>query len=146
VVEIDITMRIKISASSLRETSWYHYGVRFLFGGLITATTGMIAKEWGPVVGGLFLAFPAIFPASATLVEKHEKQKKENIGLHGTTRGRRAAGVEAAGSAMGSLGLISFGLIVSQLIPHHRSLWVLPVAASAWLIVAVLAWYGREML
>jgi hypothetical protein len=30
----------------------------------------------GPRVGGLFLAFPAIFPASATLVEKHEKQKK----------------------------------------------------------------------
>ena len=28
----------------------------------------------------LFLAFPAIFPASATLIEKHEKEKKEREG------------------------------------------------------------------
>ena len=137
-------MRIKIDPSSLRETRWYHYGVRFLFGGLITAITGMIAKEWGPVVGGLFLAFPAIFPASATLVEAHEKQKKEKLGLHGSVRGRRAAGVEAAGSALGSLGLILFALIVWQFLRNHGALWVLPLATVAWLTIAVLAWIVRE--
>jgi hypothetical protein len=36
----------------------------------MTAIPGWIASKYGPVVGGLFLAFPAIFPASATLVEK----------------------------------------------------------------------------
>jgi hypothetical protein len=146
VAEININMRIKIDTSALRETSWYHYGIRFLFGGCITAAAGMIAKQWGPVVGGLFLAFPAIFPASATLVENHEKQKKEKIGAHGTVRGRKAAGVDAAGSTFGSLGLILFGLIVWWLIPYHRPVWVLPVATSVWLIVAVLAWYIHEML
>jgi hypothetical protein len=34
-----------------------------------------------PVVGGLFLAFPAIFPASATLIEKHVRERKEKAGL-----------------------------------------------------------------
>jgi hypothetical protein len=141
-----MTMRIKIDTSSLRETSWYHYGIRFLFGGCITAAAGMIARQWGPVIGGLFLAFPAIFPASATLIEKHEKQQKEKVGLHGTVRGRKAAGVDAAGSFLGSLGLVLFGLIVWRLIPHHRASWVLPAATSAWLIVAVVAWHVRKRL
>lgn len=28
-------------------------------------------------IAGLLLAFPAIFPASATLIEKHEKQERK---------------------------------------------------------------------
>jgi Protein of unknown function (DUF3147) len=79
-------MRIEIDPSALKKTRWYEFAVRFLFGGLITAATGLIAKKFGPGVGGLFLAFPAIFPASATLIEKHEKQKKERAGLHGSAR------------------------------------------------------------
>jgi hypothetical protein len=137
-------MRIKIDSSSLRETKWYHYGIRFLFGGLITALAGVIAKEFGPIVGGLFLAFPAIFPASATLVEKHEKQKKEEHGLRGSVRGRRAAGVDAAGSAIGSLGLILFAIIVWKFVRNHEALWVLPVATLAWLTIAVFTWILRE--
>jgi hypothetical protein len=137
-------MRIKIDSSSLRETKWYHYGIRFLFGGLITALTGIIAKEWGPIVGGLFLAFPAIFPASATLVEKHEKQKKEKHGLRGTVRGRRVAAVDAAGSAIGSLGLILFAIIVWELLRNQGAFRVLLFATIAWLAIAVFAWILRE--
>jgi len=37
----------------------------------MTVIAGLIAFRFGPVVGGLFLAFPAIFPASATLIERH---------------------------------------------------------------------------
>jgi Protein of unknown function (DUF3147) len=137
-------MRIKIDPSSLRETRWYHYGIRFLFGGLITSLTGVIAKEWGPIVGGLFLAFPAIFPASATLVEKHDKQKKEKNGLQGTVRGRKAAGVDAAGSAIGSFGLILFAIIVWELVRNHGAFRVLLLATIAWLTLSVLAWQVRK--
>ena len=42
-----------------------------------------------PVVGGLFLAFPAIFPASATLIEKHGRERKEKAGLAGARRCKR---------------------------------------------------------
>ena len=72
-------MRIKIDPSGILKTRWYEFAVRFFFGGLITAIAGLIAKKFGPGVGGLFLAFPAIFPASATLIEKHEKQRKNGL-------------------------------------------------------------------
>jgi Protein of unknown function (DUF3147) len=68
-------MQVHLDFSAVGETKWYEYAVRFMFGGLITAIAGVIAKTFGPVVGGLFLAFPAIFPASATLIEKHERRK-----------------------------------------------------------------------
>jgi len=77
-------------------------------GGIITIFAGMIAERWGPGIGGLFLAFPAIFPASATLIEKHERQKKTTKGLHGQERGTDAAALDALGTAMGSIGLAVF--------------------------------------
>jgi hypothetical protein len=113
----ELAMRIKVDLSVIGQTRWYEYAIRFLFGGLITAVAGIIAKKFGPVIGGLFLAFPAIFPASATLIEKHEKEKKEERGLRGTRRGREAASVDAAGSAMGSVGLLVFASIVWQFAP-----------------------------
>jgi hypothetical protein len=66
-------MAVKLKLSALAEGHWYEYAVRFVLGGAVTMLAGWIATEWGPVIGGLFLAFPAIFPASATLVEKHER-------------------------------------------------------------------------
>lgn len=61
----------------------WEYLERFLFGGIVTVITGLIAQEFGVVVVGLFLAFPGIFPASATLVERHERKKKREQGLRG---------------------------------------------------------------
>lgn len=137
-------MRIQIDPSVLSQTKWYEYAVRFLFGGVITAVAGMIAKKFGAGVGGLFLAFPAIFPASASLIEKHERQKKEKLGLDGTVRARKAAGIDAAGAAIGSLGLFVFALIVSQFLPEHTPWLVLPAGILAWLAVSVLAWQIRK--
>ena len=65
-------MKVHADFSALRRTKWYEYAIRFLFGGIITAITGMIAKKFGPQVGGLFLAFPAIFPASPSLEKLRE--------------------------------------------------------------------------
>src|SRR5438045_5730931 len=105
-------MKIQFNPSALSETKWYEYTVRFAFGGIITAIAGTIAKEYGPVIGGLFLAFPAIFPASVTLVQKHEREEKDHHGEHGAVRGKGAAGVDAAGAALGSIGLLGFGAVV----------------------------------
>jgi hypothetical protein len=104
-------MRIQVDFSVLEKTKWHEYAMRFLFGGAITAIAGIIAKKYEPVLGGLFLACPAIFPASATLIEKHEKQRKEILGLHGEIRGIEAAGVDANGSALGSIGLLVFAAV-----------------------------------
>ena len=137
-------MRIEIDPSALRKTRWHEFGVRFLSGGLITAATGMIAKEFGPGVGGLFLAFPAIFPASATLIEKHEKQKKERAGVHGSARGRKAAAVDAAGAAIGSIGLLVFALLVKRLLVSHSPWLVLTGSTGVWLAVSLILWQIRK--
>ena len=135
-------MRVKIDVSALKKTRWYEFAVRFLFGGLITAGAGIIAKEFGPGVGGLFLAFPAIFPAGATLIEKHEKQKKERAGLHGSARGRKAAAIDAAGASIGSIGLFVFALVVKRYLLSHGPWPVLMGATVVWL--AVSRWQLRK--
>ena len=137
-------MRINIDPSSLKKTRWYEFAVRFLAGGLITAAAGMIAKKFGAGVGGLFLAFPAIFPASATLIEKHEKQKKECAGIHGSTRGRKAAAVDAAGAAIGSIGLLAFAFLVKRLLASYNPGLVLAGSTVVWLAVSLLLWQIRE--
>ena len=47
---------------------------------------GLIAYAWGPAIGGLFLAFPAIFPAAATLLDEDERENRPKAGIRGTTR------------------------------------------------------------
>lgn len=139
-------MKIQIDPSVLRETQWYQYAVRFLFGGIVTAVAGIIAKKFGPVIGGLFLAFPAIFPASATLIEKHEEEKKERKGLKGNVRAADAVSVDAAGAAIGSMSLAIFGWIVWREIPIHSPRLVLAISTCTWLAVSVLLWEGRKRL
>lgn len=139
-----IGMQVKVDPSALKRAQWHEYAIRFLVGGLITAIAGIIAKEYGAGVGGLFLAFPAIFPASATLIEKHETEKKREHGLDGTERGKEAASVDAAGAAMGSMGLFVFALLVWQFMPSHKA-WLVAVAATlCWLSVSVLIWHIRK--
>jgi len=133
-------VRIRIDVAGLRRTKWYEYAIRFLFGGLITATAGLIADRWGPAIGGLFLAFPAMLPASATLVEKHERQKKALVGLHGAERGREAAALDAAGAAIGCIGLAGFAVIVWQFLALSQPWIVLGAAGLLWLVSSGLGW------
>ena len=82
-------MKILINLAALRQVKWYEHFTRFLLGGLISVVAGLIANAFGPTVGGLLLAFPAIFPASATLLDKHEREEKQNVGISVTIRGSR---------------------------------------------------------
>jgi hypothetical protein len=139
-------MQVKVSLdfSAFRRTRWYEYAVRFLFGGAITVIAGLLARHFGPAFGGLFLAFPAIFPASATLVEKHEKEKKQRAGIFHTDRGRQAAALAAAGAAMGSVGLVTFGFIVWRLLPIWHPAIVLLCATAGWLVTSFVLWRVRR--
>lgn len=137
-------MRIQLDISVLRETRWYQIAVRFLFGGLVTAATGIIARKYGPSIGGLFLAFPAIFPASATLIERHEKEKKEREGLHGAVRARKAVGVDAAGAAIGSIGLFVFALLIARFLSNSRPSLLIVASTLCWVLVSGIIWYVRK--
>ena len=138
-------MIVQFKPSALRQTRWYEYLVRFVLGGAMTVVAGLIAAHFGPVIGGLFLAFPAIFPASATLIEKHVRERKEKSGLSGARRGKEAAALDAAGAALGSFGLAAFGLVIWTMI-MRSSAWALALAAASWLAVAMLAWQLRRRL
>jgi hypothetical protein len=137
-------MRVHFDFSAIRKIRWYEYAVRFLFGGAITAAIGLVAAHFGPVVGGLFLAFPAIFPASVTLVAKHELEKKQKVGKDSTARGKNAAALDARGAAMGTFGLAFFAVVVWKLLPVWNSMAVLSFAILTWLSVAILIWYAEQ--
>ena len=110
----------------LRQGSPKEYGIRFLFGGGVTLITGLITHAYGPVVGGLFLAFPAIMPASVTLLHHHEGHEK--------------AGIDALGACIGSLGLLFFGLAIWVLVPLVAGWLAIAIAAAAWLVAATTIW------
>jgi hypothetical protein len=77
-------------------------------------------------------------------LEKHEKEKKERMGKNGNERGRAAAAVDAAGAAMGSVGLVVFGLMVWLGLSRFSTGVVLSVATIAWFLTAMSIWELRE--
>lgn len=105
---------------------------------------GMIADHYGPVVGGLFLAFPAIFPAGASLIESHEKKRKAAEGFDGTNRGRIAASVDAAGASLGCVGLLGFALVLWLGLPGHNAVLTVATAAAVWMLVSFGLWELRK--
>lgn len=135
---------IEFNWAALRRTRWNEYAARFFLGGAITVGAGVVAKLWGPGMGGLFLAFPAIFSASASLVAKHEQQKKSRAGLDGGKRSRIVVAVETAGTAMGCVGLAVFALLTWKLLSHVSWAVALFLATLAWITTAVAVWEARK--
>ena len=135
---------VELKLSALKETRPHQYLVRFLFGGAATVLAGLVARHYGPAFGGLFLAFPAIFPASVTLIESHEKERKRELGYDGTHRGRMAASIDAAGAALGCLALMGFALVLWRLLPGHSPWLVIPVATALWIVIAFALWELRK--
>ncbi|HZR79871.1 MAG TPA: DUF3147 family protein [Candidatus Binatia bacterium] len=116
----------ELAPGGLRKTKPSEYVIRFAFGGAITLCTGLIAHAFGPVVGGLFLAFPAILPASLTLAKEHD--------------GRARAAEQARGAVLGAAGLAAFGLVAWRFSALSAPPLVLGLATVAWLAASVLAW------
>lgn len=138
-------MLVKLSSSTLKQTRWYEYGVRFLLGGLATVLAGIVGAGFGVSVGGLFLALPAIFCASATLIESHERRAKEKAGLNGRRRGRQAAALDAVGAGLGSIGLAAFALVF-YLVVSTTAIGAFVAAIVVWAAVSVSAWWLRRTL
>ncbi len=119
----------QLAPEQLKKTKAWEYGVRFLLGGLITVGTGLVGHAWGPVIAGLFLAFPAILPASLTLVKQHD--------------GREEAIDDARGGRLGSAGLAGFALVVVATAGRVPAPIVLLLATVAWAAVDVPLWFLR---
>jgi hypothetical protein len=105
--------------------------VRFGFGAAISLVAGLISLAFGAPVGGVFLAFPAILPASLTLIEKKEGRAAAIHDLHGTILGAAALGPFALVAGVG-LGRFSAAL-------------VLPAALATWLGASLTAYAVVEL-
>ena len=112
------------------------YLIRFCFGAGISLVAGIIGMKFGPVLGGVWLGFPAILPASLTLIEKKE--------------GKEAASVDSIGAILGAIAMIAFAIVVSLAATRWGVVPGLVAALAVWLVVAVGLYglvatlYGRE--
>jgi Protein of unknown function (DUF3147) len=95
--------------------------MRFAFGAGIALIAGIAGARFGPKFGGLFLAFPAVLPASLTLIEKKE----------GTTK----AWADASGGVLGAVGLAAFAFTALMVLRTNPVIALL-LAVVAWLLVA----------
>lgn len=96
-------------------------GVRFAFGAVVALVAAIVGALADPKVGGLFLAFPAILPASLTLIEKKEGMTK--------------AWSDASGGAIGAIGMAAFALTAILLMRVNPAL-ALILALVAWIVVS----------
>lgn len=135
-------MQVHVSLSSLSNSRWYEYLIRFGLGGAITVLTGMIGSVWGASIGGLFLALPAMFCASATLIERHEIRRKKDAGIRGVRRGREAAALDAAGAALGSIAMICFAATFLAM-SSFGAVAAFAGASIVWIFMALGAWHLR---
>lgn len=138
---VEVVVMIEVNFSSLKDTKVSEYAARFLSGGVCTVLAGLVAQRYGAGIGGLFLAFPAIFPAGASLIESHEKRRKARIGSDGRNRGRLAASIDSAGTSLGCIGLLGFALVLWKGLLHHNAFLIIGLATIVW---GVLAWISLD--
>lgn len=123
-----------VDLRGLRKTHASEYALRFVFGGVVTAATGLIAQRFGPAIGGLFLAFPAILPATLMLLKRHD--------------GRREAAAAARGASLGAAALAVFAATALVGARYHAPAnLALGAATAAWMVVAAALWwfvFGRR--
>jgi hypothetical protein len=135
-------VKIRFDPAPVKESRASGHALRFGMGGAVTVCTALIAQAWGPKIGGLSLALPAILPTGIALIAKLQNEKV-GPGARGD-RARRAAVVEAAGASIAGLGLIVFALVVWRSVVHWPASITLPVATAAWAAVALIAWFARK--
>src|SRR5215211_6073084 len=97
--------------------------VRFIFGAVTSAVAGSLSILFSPIVGGVFLAFPAILAASLTLIAEEEDHKE--------------AREDARGGAVGAVALAAFAGIGGRRSAQGRSASICAasersVASSSW--------------
>lgn len=115
--EAHLGERGHLDLGSLRSVRPRDYALRFAFGAGISAMAALIARIGGEHMGGLFLAFPAILPATLTLLQKKG--------------GTSQAVSDARGATFGAIGMVAFAVSATLLLGHVAG-WALVAAMGAW--------------
>ena len=112
----------RIALHELRSFGVADYLIRFAFGFGISVVAAIIAHIAGAKVGGLFLAFPAILPATLTLIERRE--------------GHAQAVSDVRWATLGAVGMIAYAGVMVGLVRHAPALAIV-AAFVAWIVVSV---------
>lgn len=121
-LERDDRQAVGFDWSKVRSVKPSEVGTRFAFGAGVALVAGIIGAAIGAKVGGLFLAFPAILPASLTLIERKEGMTK--------------AWADASGGVLGAVGMAAFALTALLLLRWNPVIALL-LALIAWALVSV---------
>lgn len=112
----------KVDASALKDKSPKDFLVRFAFGATISLIAGLIGLKF-QLLSGVFLPFPALLPASLTLVERDA--------------GRHQAEIDAGGAIIGAFGLLSFAVVAMVAIKPLGAFPALGLATLTWVVVSL---------
>ncbi|HVT77860.1 MAG TPA: DUF3147 family protein [Acidimicrobiales bacterium] len=96
------------------------------FGAAVSVVAALIGVAFGSRIGGLFLACPAILPATLTLIEKKD--------------GKGNAESDEHGSIAGAIGLVAFAGAGAWSVRHTNVAVALLVAGAAWLLASMAAY------
>jgi uncharacterized membrane protein (GlpM family) len=113
-----------LTLGKLRRVRFRDYVIRFALGAAISVVAAVVGKVIGVRFGGTLLAFPAILPASLTLIQEKE----------GTTGADR----DAIGAILGAVGLVIFGMVGEATFGRLEPALALALATVGWLVTAFL--------
>lgn len=123
---------VGIGRAQLLQPEWAQLGLRFAFGAGVALLAGLVGMRFGPRVGGLFLAFPAVLPAALTLIEKKE--------------GPATTDIDAVGAILGSVAMVAFAVLAAVLMARVGAPPAVAAAGAAWVIVALALFAGLRRL
>jgi len=127
-VERERRQPVGLDPAKLRQTRPWELALRFAFGAGIALAAGLVGMRFGHRAGGVFLAFPAVLPASLTLMEKKD--------------GRARADIDAMGAILGSCGMLAFAVLVALGLRPLGPAVALGLGAVAWTAVSVALFFG----
>jgi hypothetical protein len=118
-----MTLLPTVQLAKLKEVEPGDLMVRFAFGASISVIAGVVSLVWNAKAGGMFLAFPAILPATLTLIEKKES--------------KRQAEEDDEGALLGSVAMFSFAATSVWVLAAFAAGTALAVATGAWAATAI---------
>jgi hypothetical protein len=126
-------LKVRVRPEKAKQTPPKDLLIRFGFGAGISIVAGLISMAFGPRAGGMFLAFPAILPATLTLLQQEES--------------KREAKEDDQGAILGAIGLLAFATTAALLLEGSSGWVALGTASGAWVVTSIglyVAIYGRR--